>query len=283
MSEDGVLHNAQEEHISEFLINEGFPIDVIPVTCVLSGSRAYNLALEDSDRDYLGLHLMDTWQCLEHPDFRQKLQVVRKRFQFDQHGELQDVPEGVRGSDVSLDSFEAWKFVTLLLKGSFVTYEIMYLPSVLHRGEFGEHGLVNLCREGMTNKIGRVARGNVMHDWAKRKQDRKKTVMAYYRVLQAIYFLREEEFEWDADRLWDYTKPSGLIFTGHQILESYRDPERRKDDLSEKEIAKVSSEMEKLIDEVDKSMVITRLPDYFPKELLEKILQNIKQARSQMI
>jgi predicted nucleotidyltransferase len=280
MSEEGVLLNAADEERAEFLINDGIPIEVVPVTCVLSGSRAYNLNTDDSDHDYLGLHFMDTWECLEHPDFRRSMQVIRKRFHY-VNGEIAQVPEGVKGSDISLDTFEMWKFVTLLLKGSFVTYEMMYLPTVLHRGE-GANGLINLCRQGMTSKIGRVARGNVLHDWSKKKFDRKKTIMAYYRLLQAIYFLREEEFEWDADRLWDYTKPSGLIFTGHQILESYRD-ERRKDVLSEKEIEAVSREMEQLIDEVDKSMIITRLPDYFPKPLLEKILQKIKQTRSQMI
>lgn len=282
MSDEGVLLDAAEEERAEFLINDGFPVEVIPVTCVLSGSRAYNLHAPGSDRDYLGLHFMDTWECLQHPDFRQNLQVIRKRFHYNQSHELEEVPEGVKGSDVSLDSFEMWKFITLLLKGSFVTYEIMYLPTVLHKGE-GANGLINLCRQGMTSKIGRVARGNVLHNWAKRKSDRKTTIMAYYRLLQAIYFLREEEFEWDADRLWDYTKPSGLIFTGHKVLESYRDIERRKVDLSEKEVEAVSKEMERLIDEVDKSMIITRLPDYFPKPLLEEILQRVKHTRSVMI
>lgn len=282
MNKEGVLLKADEEERAEFLIHEGFPIEIVPVTCVLSGSRAYNLHAEDSDYDYMGLHFMDTWECLEHPDFRNNLQVIRKKFRYDSNQHIVEVTEGAKDSDISLDTFEMWKFVSLLLKGSFSIYELMYLPSILHKGET-DKGIINLCREGMTNKLGRVSRGNIIHTWTKDKRNRKKTVMAYYRLLQAIYFLREEEFEWDADRLWDYTKPNGLIFTGHQILSSYRDAERRNVSLSDQEVEAVSKEMEKLIGEVDKSMIITRLPDYFPKPLLEKILQSIKKSRSMMI
>ena len=274
--EEGIQASVTEEEIAEYLINEGYPAGIQPISCILSGSRAYGLNTEDSDRDYLGIHLMDTWDILEHPDFRPRQQVIRKSFTSD----LEEVPVGTKGGDFSLDSFEMWKFISLLLKGSFVTYEILYLPEIHHA--IGSSGMISLMREGLTNKIGRAAKGNALHDWRKSKKDKKKAVMAYYRLLQAIYYLREEEFEWRAEALWDYLKPVFSLPTADAILESYLKPAERRSQLEEIQVDKMSLEIEQLIDEVNRAMVITKLPDQCPKKVLQKILETLKRTRGSL-
>jgi predicted nucleotidyltransferase len=273
-----VITGGRDDEIAEFLVNEGFHHDTLPILCVLSGSRAYGLDIEESDRDYVAVHMMNTWECLEHPDFRQNLQVIRKRFDND----LEELEPGKPGGSTSLDSFELWKFTSLLLKGAFVVHELLYLPSVVHQS-IGADTLFDICREGMSAKISRVAKGNVMHDWGKNRRNRKKTVMAYYRLLQAIFMLREEEFEANATALFEYATPAGLVQEGNLIKSVYMNPEARTTQLNDKEAAGAAKELERLIDEVGKAAIATRLPDQFPRKNLEKILQVIKTSRGNFI
>lgn len=277
MKEGIVQLNQQDEEIAEYLINDGYPADVFPISCVLTGSRAYGCHVESSDRDYVGVHLMDTWECLEHPNFRKTPLVIRKQFTKD----LEEMKPGTKGGDISLDSFEMWKFIDLLLKGSFVTYEILYMPVIHH--DPGSDGLIELCRNGLTNRIGKAAKGNALHDWRKDRKNRKKCVMAYLRLLQAIFYLKEEEFEWKAEALWSYAKPSGLVEAGSEVLSTYMDPQLRKSELTEKELEFVPAEIGGLIDEVDLAMVTTKLPDQCPRRILDEILQRVKRTRSVMI
>lgn len=273
---EGILAPTEDEAVANFLVDEGYePFDVVPLCCVLSGSRAYGLASYDSDRDYLGIHMMSTWDCLEHPDFRARVQVIRQRFRSD----LTEVPAGEKGSDISLDSFETWKFITLYLKGSAVSYELLYLPA-LHSDPAAD-SLFTLMRQGVTNRIGKMARGVAMHDWAKNKNNRKKAVMAYYRLMQAVVFLRENEFEWEIGNLLEYMEGSNIVNTGKVIIGKYAEPEMRKSPIIEVEA--VGREIHQLIDEVDKAGVTTTLPDQVPKEILEAILQKVKKTRSMMI
>lgn len=274
---EGIQSTVTEEDIAEYLINEGYPESVLPISCILSGSRAYGLETEDSDRDYVGIHIMDTWDILEHPDFMPKLQVVRKTFTRD----LEEVAPGVKGGDFSLDSFELWKFVSLLLKGSFVVYEILYMPEI-HNGMEATN-LVSIMREGLTNKLGRAARGNALHDWRKNKPNKKKAIMAYYRLLQAIYYLREEEFQWRAEALWDYPKPVLSLPAADRLLKSYLNPEERKLPIKEAEVNLISLEIEKLIDETDRAMIVTKLPDHCSKVILAEILRRVKRIRGNII
>lgn len=279
--QEGVISNTLEDRIAEFIVNDGYePFNVLPMSCVLSGSRAYGLNAGKSDRDYLGVHLMDTLYCLEHPDFRPRAQVIRKRFNL-VDGDIEEVVEGIKGGDISLDSFEIWKFMTMFLKGSFVVYELLYMPGVHH--DPGTEGIFSLMREGITNKIGRVAKGNCAHDWRKDRTNRKKAMMAYYRLLQAIFFLREEEFEWRQEVLFDYIKPDTLTETGRAIRDMYLKPELRKTSLSEKEVIFISEEMERLVTEVDKAMIVTRLPDAVNRKLMKEIRERVVHVRSNLM
>ncbi len=273
--QEGIIESSiTDEQVEEFVINDGYPAAVFPISCVLSGSRSYGLHVEGSDRDYIGVHMMDTWECLEHPNFRNMPIVIRRSF----NKNFEEL-HGTKGADISLDSFELWKFIDLLLKGSFVVYEILYMPAI--HTDPGSTNLLELCRLGLTNRIGRAAKGNALHDWRRNRANRKKAVMAYYRLCQAIFFLREMDFEWRADVLFDYMKD--FIKVGHDIVEVYKNPTTRQDSLDKDELIHVPLEIEHLINEVDKAIMVTRLPDQCPRKILDEILERVKRTRSSMI
>lgn len=273
--EEGIIVSPQQE-IEEFIINEVYPQDSLPVLCVLSGSYGYGLNGEESDRDYIGLHFMSTWECLEHPNYRVTPQVLRNQYK-----NFQEVPPGTKNTDFSIDSFELWKFTDLLLKGAFVTYELLYMPA-MHQLP-GSEGLIQVGRQMLTSKIGSSAKGIVLHDWRKNRENRKKTVTAYLRILQAIYFLRELEFEWRADTLIDYVESSGLVVAGKDIISAYQTKELRKTNVTGCELEAAQIELGVLVEEVEKAMVTTRLPDYCPRIVLDQFLQLVKKTRSAMI
>ena len=150
--DEGIVKRHEEE-IAEHLVNNGLdPFNVYPVACVPTGPRLYGLATDDTPRHYLGLHIMDTHDCLEHPDWRPRVQVIKKRFT----NELEEVPPGAAEGDILLDSFELWKFLTLYTKGSSVAYELLYMPTI-HCDPGAEH-LFGMMRDGATNRIGKTAR-----------------------------------------------------------------------------------------------------------------------------
>lgn len=275
MEEGIVKGSVNEEETAEFLINNGYPNNVIPVAYVLSGSRGYGLNIGKSDYDYVGLHFMDTWECLEHPNYRTSLPVLRKKFDLN----LEEIPPGEKGGEISLDSFEAWKFIDLLQKGSFVVYEILYMPPI--HLDPGAHYLLELFRAGLTNRIGKAAKGNALHDWRKDRGNRKKAVMAYFRLMQAIFFLREQEFEWRIDSLLEYAEKFTTV--GKGIITTYGNPTTRTQPLTEDELNSAPYEIERLITEADRAMMITKLPDICPRKVLEEILQVVKRTRSAMI
>jgi len=272
---EGIIQ-LNNEDIADFLINDGYdPFDVVPVCCILSGSRAYGLSTDESDRDYLAIHLMDTWDCLEHPDFRPRLQVIRQRFNDD----FKQIPVGEKGGTISLDSFEMWKFISLYLKGSAASYELLYMPPVHCNSETED--LFHLMREGITSRIGRMAKGVAIHNWAKDKNNRKKATIAYYRLMQALLFLREGEFEWNIGSLLEYMEGSNIVKVGKIVIGQYVEKEMRQSSIVE--VERVGSELNCLIDEVNKAGVVTRLPDQVPKPILEAVLEKVKRTRSFII
>lgn len=273
--DSGIISNQKDEEVADFLINSGYDdLDVVPISCIQTGSRAYGLHSSKSDRDYLGLHIMDTWQCLEHPKFRDNLQVIRRSFDED----FNKVPPGPTAI-MSLDSFELWKATELLLKGAFSIYELVYLPTI-HHDTTSEH-LISLFREGLTTKIGYAAIGNYKSNWLKKPEVRKKTIMTFYRLLQAIYFLRESEFQWNAQQLWDYLK--GNIPAATATLKLYMQPDTRNIPLTEGEVFFVKKELEGLVRETENAIVASRLPDRIPSAVLDEILYVIKSTRGNLI
>ena len=277
MTEGIVSTDKKDEEIADFLLNGGYPHNILPITCIMTGSRAYGLASTNSDRDYIGIHLMDTNDVLEHPSYRGIPLVVRRQFNEDLESEL----PGQISNYISLDSFEIWKFIDMIKKGSFVTYELLHMPVVHH--DPGANYMIELCQSALTNRIGKIAKGFVFHTWKKRKNTKKDTVMAYYRLLQASLFLREGAFAWLADDLWAYGQPLVDMSCGKDILEAYMDPDYRQIRLTKDEVLLVGTEIEALINEVEKAMITTRLPDQCPKKVLAEILRVVKTTRAALI
>lgn len=262
---------------SDFLAKEALiEYDVYPVMSVLSGSRGYGLSGLNSDRDYVGIHYMNTWCCLDHPDFIPSLQVVRTKF--DQN--LVQIPDGQAGGTVSLDSFEMWKFISLFLKGSQVAYELVHMPAVYKRPEILK--VRELMREGATTRFAKSCKGLVLHHARKDQYNRKKAVMYLYRLLQALHFLQKNEFQWDADTLFNYI-PERHISTGWEIFNEYRDENLRTTKLKEDQLQPFFNELTFLIEELNKAIIGTKLPDSVPKSILDKILYEVKVIRSKMI
>lgn len=272
----GVISNKDEDYIVQFLIDSGYDdLDVIPITCILSGSRAYGLHNENSDRDYIAIHIMGSWNCLEHPKYRPNLQVIRRTFDKD----LNRIAPGTSEAKVSLDSYELWKVVDLLHKGGFHIYELLYLPTVHH--DPSSDNFISLLRKGLTTKIGLAAIGNCRVQQRKFTFNRKKTIMSYYRLIQAIYFLKENEFQWDVKYLWDYM--GNITPAGKATLQLYKDHKQRELPLTEGELYFIQKEYEYLIRETNNAMVASRLPDKVPQDTLKQILNTIKQTRGKLL
>lgn len=276
--DEGIVRK-EEEAIADFLVTSGYePATVHPVVCIPTGPRIYNLAVPASPKNYIGLHIMDANDCLEHPDWRPRVQVIKKRFTSD----FEEVPPGEAGGDILLDSFEMWKFITLYTKGSAIAYELLYMPMV-HCDPNAEY-LFSIMREGITNRIGKSARDFALHVWRKDRTNRKKTVIAYYRLMQAVAFLREEEFYWDIGNLLEYLDDlGGTVLIATSIIENFRNPKFRNKKIDQPLQTLIAEEIGKLIDEVDRAGIGTRLPDQVPAPILTAILSKIKQTRLRMI
>lgn len=246
-------------------------LEVLAVT----GSTAYGLKGPSSDIDLVGIHFMDNSDFLTHPEFRRNVEVVRKLYD----GQCNEIYDNK--SEVSLDSFEWWKFVSLWLKGSFVTFELLHFPNLLGVSTipYFEETL-KLMRENCPNRIGYAARGQVMHDWAKRRSDRKKAIIAYYRLLQSLKFLQTQEFEASIHQLKKWYGGTNQQLSGlTQILDVYSQPDKRKSQLDEKELQVASAEISDLLIEVDRNLISTKLPDRVDKGVLEQVLQNSQSIR----
>lgn len=245
----------------------------------ITGSQAYGLKGESSDLDLVGIHWMNSDDFLEHPEFQRDLGVIRKLYDLDAN-EIFD-----KKSEISVDSFEWNKFITLWLKGSFVVYELLHFPSLMGAPLLGGmKELMTLMRENCPNKIGHAARGNTMHDWAKRRTDRKRCVMAYFRLLQALKFLQTQEFEANIHilKMWyggTYVPLSGLA----EILANYQNAQTRKSELSKEELILAEAEISELMTQVDRSLISTKLPDRVNKGVLKKVLQDSKLIRMFLI
>ena len=94
------------------------------------------------------VHIIDTYNYLQHPDFQTKNDILRTAFDKN----LNITSEDDRNKFTGITSFEFWKFLSLYLNGSIVTYDILYLSPVYMNSDCIE--VMNLMRAGITNKIG---------------------------------------------------------------------------------------------------------------------------------
>ena len=246
-----------------------------PVHYVNTGSNVYGLS-NRIHKEHAGIHMLDTCEYLKHPDYRIQGDILR--FSYDKGGNR--VPEDDRNKSYSVTSFEIWKFIDLYLKGSIVTYDMLYLSPTYYNHEMRE--LLIMLRQGITNKIGKEAKTYAMNNWQKDRTDQRKIVMSFYRLLQAIVFLREEEYISDAKVLWDYPRFVDFSY-GKKVFEKFKNLNFRKTKLSEKEITGTAKELEQLIDEINKASISTRLPEATSEDILLTLMDNIVTKRTQLI
>ena len=199
-----------------------------PAKVVLAGSQASEHNLE-SDSDFLGLHLMDTWDVLDFPRDKEKI-VTREQLSL----------------ETSLASFEVGRIPQMFHSGSPELLEILHLPSLLFDSEF--EYLFFQCKGVMTQSFGKsmqgMARRLVRHD--KYRRSKKYALLTYYKLLQISLFYFEEEFFWKMGNILDYGTEFGLKF--HEpLFNSYMKKETRRDLLTEEETSEIRKEVDSLI------------------------------------
>jgi hypothetical protein len=246
-----------------------------PVHYVGTGSNVYGLS-NRIHKEHAGIHMLDTREYLKHPNYRIQGDILRLSYSKSGHRVSEDSKEKM----YSVTSFEIWKFIDLYLKGSIVTYDMLYLSPTYYDSEMSQ--LLIMLREGITNKIGKEAKTYAMNNWQKDRTDQRKIVMSFYRLLQAIIFLREEEYISEAKILWNYPRFSELTY-GKKVFEKFKNQNFKKTRLSEKEITGTAKELEHLIDEINKASISTRLPDATSKDMLLTLMDNIVTKRTQLI
>ena len=264
--------NSNPIDFPKLLVKNDDPSSMYPVLYVSTGSNVYGLS-NKFNNEYAGIHLMSTMNYLQHPEFRCGSDI--SRLSYDCRNSL--VSEDHPSKSFSITSFEISKFISLYTKSSIVVYDILYLSPVFTNPEM--IAIINKLKEGITNKIGISAKTYVMNNWQKDKTDQRKIIMSYYRLLQAIVFLREEQYVSDAFSLWEEFPKFNKFKHGKEIFEKFRDSNYIKTKLSENEITGSAKELEELIDEVNKASIATRLPDTTPKPLISSILELVVNKR----
>jgi hypothetical protein len=250
--------------------------NIYPVSYVTTGSNIYGLS-NKTNQEYAGIHLMSTANYLQHPDFRLEQEILR--ISLDKNHNL--IKENNKNKVSGVTSFEIWKFLSLYMSGSIVTYDMLYMSPVFTDPEFEE--IMNLLRSGISNKIGMSAKTYVMNNWQKDRTDQRKINMSFYRLLQAIIFLRQEEYIVDIESLWSEYSQFDKYENGKKVFLKFKNTNYSKSKLSLKEITGTAKELEQLIDEVNKASIATRLPDAISKNNLTIAMDAVVKKRISLI
>ncbi|MAG39582.1 hypothetical protein CMI41_01260 [Candidatus Pacearchaeota archaeon] len=263
------------DQFTKFVTQTSYFTKNFPISFVETGSNVYGLSLK-INQEFAGIHIENTNDYLQHPDFKINKDIVRLSYDKNYDRVLEDN----KNKKFSITSFEIWKFLSLYVKGSIVTYDLLYLSPTYTNSDLNE--ILPLFRKGISNKIGKSAKTYVLNNWQKDRTDQRKIIMSYYRLLQSIIFLREEEYIVDINTIWeDYLSYSNYPI-GRQVFLKYKENNYRKNRLSEKEITGTAKELEFLIDEVNKASITTRLPDNSSKDILSSILELVTSKRIQL-
>jgi hypothetical protein len=119
MDEGIVQCKHSNNEIEDFVINNLFPFDVYPI-CL---SLKYNYYLNGIEHfQYCGIHFVDTWQCLEHPNFanlQEEIRVTKKYTNLDN-----------KDSIVHLCSLEIWSIISDLNVKLFRNLDYIFGDSV---------------------------------------------------------------------------------------------------------------------------------------------------------
>jgi len=252
--------------------------NVIPMSMILTGSRAYGCATSKSDYDLIGIHLTDTWNCLEHPRYQKTDQVINIALDTD----LEYVSQSSESALYSVTSFEVWKFIDIWEKGAFAAHEILFMPTIHHNASID--AIEHLMRQGCSNKIGYAAE-HCNRDFKEgdiSPRNLKRLIYYVYRVLQALYMLQEEVFEWDIQELWDYGQDL-LVPSTNILLEKYLDRENQVLIVTPTELEEVLANSQELVKELQKMRALTKLPEKCPPDTLNRLLKCLRTMRGSLI
>jgi hypothetical protein len=262
-----------DTNIADFIVNHTYlDYDVIPMAVILSGSRAYGCARPESDYDFLGIHLANTWDCLEHPRYQQTHQVINLAFTKEQDPISIDSPDAM----FSITSFEMWKFIDIWQKGAFAAYELLFLPTIHSNPAFAK--FEHLFRQGLTNKLGFSAKHSPFHIEHVTSRQAKANILTIYRLIQASHFLNQEEFEWNYDRIMNSS--SSVI---QELMQRYKTTQRSTFSISELDLEDMQYEYNGLVAQVEQNMQSTRIASQCSDQVLAQILSGLRYLRSSFI
>jgi len=245
---EGVLDNSDNRE--DFILYSVYPNNIYPVSYILTGLKSYGLT---GNWSYLGIHMMDTSNCLIHPSRRESLQIVQKSYDMN----LMETP---KGNYLSMISFELWELQNLIQQGMFQAYELLFMPEIYRNPEM--NSILSLCREALNNRIGEQAIQYSLFQ-SRRRITSRRVILSYYRLLQAIYFLRERDFEWNIKKLFFECNVSSIA-QGQDLLLKYIDGDTTPP-------KNIFGELSSLMQEVDSTVLHSTLSDISSQSLLDKI------------
>ncbi len=221
-----------------------------PLLYVVAGSRGNRINGINSDYDIVGIHM--------HPDVLHPLEYRREQW---------DVILQQPAQNVSVVSYEAWKYLDLLKRGAFAAYEIRDLPSIF---VLPDNGFVQELRQQTSVPTTFVysSTGNYRKDWPKDKKSRKKAVMSYFRLCQAVGVLTYRKVIHDAAEL--IKKVDAEVFElpiGTVVLHNYMQESMRKVPLSDELSMEVDMELSRLNHWVDSTVQARKAIQYDQDDL----------------
>lgn len=210
---------------------------LVPLLYVVSGSRAYGLSDELSDWDVVGIHISS--DILEHPRYQTVADVqLWKDLEFKEPQPL------------SIVSYEAWKYIDLLVKGGFTAWEIEGIPelNILPRvAEFVSEIKYSFGSGAPTSAFVYSAIGNAKSDMFSDALNRKKCMMGYYRLCQAGTALIEGTVIHDKRVIPLFDMAGVNIPLGKELLSMYQDSKYRRTPLAKIELDHAKKEVEKIL------------------------------------
>lgn len=237
-----------------------------PLLYVTSGSRGNRINGINSDYDIVGIHM--------HPDVLHPPTHRREQWEV-----IIQQPE----ETVSVVSYEGWKFLELLKKGAFAAFEIRDLPHIFLSPLYDNFAKELRQQGSVPTSFVYSGTGNFKSDWPKNKLDRKKAVMAYFRLCQSVGVLSFGRVLHDAQELMKKVHQEVFgIPIGITVLHNYMQPEMRKVPLSEELSRDVDDELTRLCAWIEFTVKARKAIQY-DQDSLDRLLATLYEDRVNFI
>ena len=231
--------------------------DVTPLIVSESGWGYWGIDSSFGKKEFLSVHLMDSWECLQHPDFRRNSQYLIKKYLDD----FTPIVNTSQEADLSIVSLELWTFMSSFFDQKIEAYDLIYSIPVYIDNMI--QPIISEMRKGATNQIGNLGE-KLFNDYGKLcSATETETLYVYFRLLQALFFLRTGKFIWDSRQLFDDS------IVAKQILQ--------KDNISPETIKK---DLAFIIEEINLATKASSLPDKVPAEIQSNLLRIAQNTRS---